>query len=168
MVERAMLKAPENRTLSPYTGYTREHWLEITEKLIAGILPYFNPKTGMPELKGVPGETGHFAHLFDVGGGREAFDRSLILAAIYTAATGRDRVPGYEGSITAPYLKEITRGTDPNNPIYWGKHEKYDVFGTNVALGILLSPRFFWDPLNGPAEKEPASLFQGPVLQLGL
>ena len=153
MEQRAMLKAPENRTLSPYTGYTREHWLEITEKLIAGIMPYFNPKTGMPELKGVPGETGHFAHLFDVGGGREAFDRSLILAAIYTAATGRDRVPGYDGSITAPYLREITRGTDPNDSHYWGKHEKYDVFGTNVALGILLSPRFFWDPLTGEQKK---------------
>ena len=35
----AALKAAENRKLSPFTGYTREHWLEICEKLIAGILP---------------------------------------------------------------------------------------------------------------------------------
>ena len=30
------LKVKENKQISPYTGYTRAHWLEITEQLIAG------------------------------------------------------------------------------------------------------------------------------------
>ncbi len=149
----AVLATPENRIASPYTGYTREHWIEITGKLIAGIMPYFNQKSGMPELKGVPSERGHFVQLFDVTGSREAFDRSLTMVAIYTVATGSDRVPGWEGSITAPYLKEIIRGTDPKSPHYWGPHPKYDVFGTNLATSILLSPQFFWEPLS-PAQQE--------------
>ncbi|HUU28815.1 MAG TPA: DUF2264 domain-containing protein [archaeon] len=163
MEAKTVLKIPENRALSPYTGYTRDHWLEIAEKIMAGILPYFDPKTGMPKLIGVPGETGHFQHLFDVGGGREAFDRSLVLAAIYTAATGRDRIPGYKGSITEPYIKEIRRGTDPGSQHYWGKHEKYDVFGTNLALAIQLSPRFFWDPFTPEEKKNILAYFEDLV-----
>ena len=149
----ALLKARENRQLSPYTGYTREHWLEITEKLISGVLPYFDPETGMPTLKGVPGETGHFSQLGQAEDRKETFERSLILVAIYTAATGRDRVPGWKGSITAPYLQGIIRGTDPKDSAYWGEREIYDAFGTNIALAALLSPRFFWDPLT-PAQRE--------------
>ncbi|MBW7998157.1 MAG: DUF2264 domain-containing protein, partial [Candidatus Glassbacteria bacterium] len=149
----AELKTPENMRLSPYTGYTREHWIEIAQKIISGILPYFSDESGMPELVGDPGETGHFAQLFDVGGSKEAFDRSLFLVAVYTAATGSDRVPGYDGSITEPYLREVRRGTDPAGPHYWGDHPTYDVFGTNLAMGIQLSPEFFWEPLDEKTRK---------------
>ncbi|MBN2289947.1 MAG: DUF2264 domain-containing protein, partial [Candidatus Glassbacteria bacterium] len=154
------MKTPGDMALSPYTGYTRDHWLEITGKLIAGIMPYFDPESGMPALKGVPGETGHFRELFDVGGSREAFGRSLVMAAIYTAATGSDRVPGYRGSITEPYLREIIRGADPESPHYWGKHEKYDVFGTNIALAALISPEFFWDPLSEKQQRNLLDYFK--------
>ena len=157
----AVLKTPENRTFSPFTGYTREHWLEITEKLIAGFMPYFDLQTGMPALKGVPEETGHFAQEHDfVGGKKEAFERSLIMVAIYTAATGKDKVPGYKGSITVPYLKGIIRGTDPQDPAWWGEREKYDAFGTNIALAVLLSPRFFWDPLTAGQKKNLLDFFK--------
>ena len=145
----AALKAAENRRLSPFTGYTREHWLEVCEKLIAGILPYCDPETGLPVLKGVPTETGHFKLQREfIGGQKEAFERSLMLVAIYTAATGKDRVPGYDGSVSAPYLKGIIRGTDPADPAHWGEREQYDAFGTNIALAVLVSPKFFWEPLS--------------------
>jgi hypothetical protein len=143
----AVLQEPEDRAASPFTGYTRRHWLEITERLIAGFLPYFDPETGMPKLAGNPGETGHFRHLVDAGGELEAFGRSLTMVAFYTAATGRDHVPGYDGSIVEPYLKEIIRGTDPADSHYWGPHPRYGVAGTNVATAILVSPHLLWDPL---------------------
>ena len=37
---------------------------------------------------------------------------------------------------------------DPNDPNYWGAREKYDAFGTNIALAVLVSPKYFWDPLS--------------------
>jgi hypothetical protein len=156
----AQLKTVEDAQLSPYTGYTREHWIEIAQKIIGGILPYFSSESGMPELVGDPGETGHFAQLFDVGGSKEAFDRSLFLVAVYTAATGSDRVPGYKGSITEPYLREVRRGTDPQSEHYWGDHPTYDVFGTNLAMGIQLSPQFFWDPLDESTRANVLSYFK--------
>ena len=63
----------------------------------------------MPELSGVPGETGHFRNFSDHDQQRTAFDRSIYLVAYYTAGTGLDSVPGFTGSITEPYLKEIIR-----------------------------------------------------------
>jgi hypothetical protein len=146
------LSAPEDRTLSPFTGYTRAHWLEVAEKLIAGILPYFDAESGMPNLKGVRGETGHFRAVSDVEQRRAAFDRSILLVAYYTGATGQNRVPGYPGSITEPYLKEIIRGTDPRSAGYWGKHPDFSDFGNGVAMAAQISPRFFWEPL-GSREK---------------
>jgi len=159
----ATLKTPENRELSPFTGYTRDHWLEITEKLIAGIMPYFDAETGLPDLKGVPGETGHFKEPFSLYGKKEALERSLMLVAFYTAATGKDRVPGYSGSISAPYLKGIIKGTDPSDPNFWGTREKYDAFGTNIALAALVSPRFFWDPLTEGQKDNLLVFFKGLV-----
>jgi uncharacterized protein DUF2264 len=154
MAEAAGLTAAPDRELSPYTGYTRAHWLEICEKMIAGVLPYFDRETGLPTLVGVPGETGHFELQREfIGGKKEAFERSLMLVSCYLAATGRDRIPGYDGSITAPYLKGIIRGTDPDDPAYWGEQEVYEAFGTNIALAVLMNPEFFWEPLNEPQRK---------------
>ncbi|MFH1068481.1 MAG: DUF2264 domain-containing protein [Candidatus Glassbacteria bacterium] len=150
---RAGLEAALDFTRSPYTGYTRAHWIEISQKIIGGILPYFSAESGMPELVGDPRETGHFAHLFDVGGSKEAFDRSLFLVAVYTSATGSDRIPGWKGSIVEPYLKEVRRGTDRNSLHFWGDHPKYDVFGTSLAMAINISPEYFWEPLT-PEEKK--------------
>ena len=36
----------EDRQLSPYTGWTRKHWLELVEKMIAAIQPYVTPGKG--------------------------------------------------------------------------------------------------------------------------
>ena len=146
------LNAREDRALSPFTGYTRAHWIEVAEKLIAGILPHFGPKSGLPELSGVPGETGHFRNFSDLDQQRAAFDRSICLIAYYTAGTGSDRVPGFDGSITEPYLKAIIRGTDPNSRSYWGKHPDYSEFGAGIAMAVQISPRCLWEPL-GSREK---------------
>jgi len=143
----AKLETPEDRELSPYTGYTRSHWLEITEKLIAGVLPYFDQESGALLLEGAATETRHFEMMTRGEWRREAFGRTLMLVAIYTAATGRDRVPGYDGSITKPYLRALVLGTDPANPRRWKPSIPESMLGTNVAMAILLSPKFLWDPL---------------------
>jgi len=147
------LNAREDRTLSPFTGYTRAHWIEVAEKLIAGLLPWFGPESGLPEVDRIPGETGHFQNFSDLDQRRAAFDRSISLIAYYTAATGLDRVPGFGGSITAPYLKEIIRGTEAGSRGYWGKHPDYGDFGAGIAMALQISPRFLWEPL-GSREKE--------------
>ncbi|HUX59567.1 MAG TPA: DUF2264 domain-containing protein [Bacteroidales bacterium] len=165
--ERNHLKAPNNFKNSPYSGYTREHWLEITEKIIAGVLPYFDKKTGMPFLPFALGDEA-FEKLqspksdgkplgIDMIEGRikpkRPLERIMMAVIIYTTATGKDNVPGYEGSISSPFIKAITKGTDPDDQDFWGDPVPYDQVGSIFALGIYLNPKFFWDPL-GQKQKE--------------
>jgi hypothetical protein len=154
----AVLKSPEDRKLSPLTGYNRGHWLEITEKLLAGVLPCFNTPSGMPKFKGVPEETGHFK-LYQPVSPIDPLERIMMLSIVYTAATGKDTVPGYSGSITAPFLKAITLGTDPQSAFYWRSIRKsMGGDGSVIAMGVLLSPRFFWAPLT-PRQKQNLLVF---------
>ncbi|HBL76168.1 MAG: hypothetical protein A2W90_08730 [Bacteroidetes bacterium GWF2_42_66] len=140
--------ATKNHTLSPYTGYTREHWLEITEQIIAGVLPYFDRETGMPHLNKNSYDYCNLKFKDSREENKRALERSMMAVIIYTTATGKDEVPGYNGSISAPYIKAITKGTDPGSPVFWGNPEPFDQVGSVFALGAYLNPVLFWDPLS--------------------
>jgi hypothetical protein len=144
-------KAKENRELSPYTGYTRKHWLEITENLIAGALPYFKTKSGMPEF---PPDSIHatIETSTRLTSQKEGLERVMTAVIFYTTATGSTVVPGYKGSIVAPFLKAITKGTDPKDKDFWGAMPPNDQVGSMFALAVYLNPKLFWDPLS-PRQK---------------
>ena len=147
--------AKDDFKISPYTGYTREHWLEITEQIIAGVLPYLNRETGMPELADDPAEPA-YAKIRDRNpgeDGKRALERIMMAVIIYSTATGRDSVPGYDGSITAPFIKAIIRGTDPDDPAFWGVPKPNDQVGSAFALGAYLNPSVFWEPLTEKSRK---------------
>ena len=165
---RLALGSKEDKTLSPYTGYTREHWLEIAGRIIAGFLPYFDPRTGMPDLRGHDAETGHFQYTPGfLPESRNAFGRSMILAAIYCAATGQNTVPGYAGKINEPYLNGLIHGTDPEDPAYWGPAEPYAEFGNETAQAALYCPEYFWDPLTAEQKKHVADWLATMVQGVG-
>ncbi len=146
---RLTLAAAPDKTLSPYTGYTREHWIEIAGKFIAGFLPYFDRATGMPDFRGTDAESGHFEFTPGfTGESRNAFGRTMILASLYCAATGENTVPGYQGPVNGPYLKGIIRGTDPEDPAYWGPTGRYGAFGNQIAQAIMYCPQYYWKPLD--------------------
>jgi len=95
-----LLDTPANRALSPLTGYTRAHWIEIAGRLLAGALPHLDPATGLPRFLGVTGDRGHVENIADKTRPIhwQAMERIMMLAVYYSAATGRDRVPGWDGS----------------------------------------------------------------------
>ncbi len=143
---RLRLTAPPDAEISPYTGYTREHWIEITGRLLAGVLPYFDRETGMPALVGPPGETAYAAMVKDAHTHKQAFERTMMLSVVYSASTGNDRVPGYEGSITEPFRRGLIHALDPDSPHYWGAPANAEHAGSIFAFGALMSPKYFWEP----------------------
>lgn len=153
------LKAKDDLQKSPYTGYTRDHWLEITEQLIAGALSYVNPETGIFDL---PESTGAYLALEDFRNENQAriMERIMVGVIIYTTATGKDEVPGYKGSITKPFINAITRGTDPRSKGYWGDPDPNDQIGVSFALGIHACPERFWDPLTNEQKKNLIAFFK--------
>jgi hypothetical protein len=158
-------RAKEDFTISPYTGYTRTHWLEITEQIITGVLPYLSPETGMPQFEDDPAEPA-YAKVRDKNPkeeGKRALERIMMAVIIYTKATGKDRVPGYNGSISSPFIKAILRGTDPEDAAFWGDPEPNDQVGSAFALGAYLNPAVFWDPISQTHKKNILNYLQKQV-----
>jgi hypothetical protein len=141
-------QAVENYPLSPYTGYTRTHWLEITERIIAGVLPYFDKESGMLVLDKDVYDYANLKYNNLREENKRALERSMMAVVIYTMATGKDGVPGYKGSISAPYIEAFVKGTDPNDPNFWGDPEPYDQVGSVFSLAAYLNPKLFWEPLD--------------------
>lgn len=135
-------KAPRNDNLSPLTGYTRDHWLEIAGRLVAGVMHYVDPATGVPHLVGDPGETALAAQLRNPGGIEEALDRTMLLAALYVGAAGRTTVDGWQGDVVESYLRGSRHFlTGDSAPGYRSP------FRAASVLAMLLVPEHFLEPL---------------------
>ncbi|MBN2289999.1 MAG: DUF2264 domain-containing protein, partial [Candidatus Glassbacteria bacterium] len=143
------LSSAQDLELSPYTGWTREHWIEAAGKLAVGFVQYLDPETGMPTgllraLPEPPAAAGSGDSRTEL---REAFERSMTVVAAYTAAAGRSTFPGCDRDLVEPYLTGIIRGTDPEDPHYWKEMSSHSIFGNAIVISILTSPEFFWEPL---------------------
>lgn len=149
------LNSLDDFQLSPYTGYTRAHWLEITERIISGVLPYFNEETGTLDVPAVPKEFAYEKLRVKNSTvlSKRALERIMVAVIIYSKATGKDFITGYHGSITAPFMNEILRGTDPESPGYWGEPQPFDQVGSIFAMGAYINPARFWDPLTKQQKK---------------
>ncbi len=136
--------------ISPYTGYTREHWLAISEKIIAGALSHLDKETGMPDFAIQDGFNAYekLRGKNPIEERKRALERMMMAVIIYTKATGRDEVSGYEGSISRPFIEAIMDGTDPESPKYWGDPPMYDQVGSAFALAAYIEPERYWDPLS--------------------
>ena len=155
------LKTPENRSLSPYTGWTREHWLELAEILLSSV-PKFADKHG--GLVHYPGVLSCFGRHSD---GMEAFSRSMILASIYLAGGGKPviKAGGKKFDIARFFRQGLVAGTDPDHRNYWGDMQDPHVVGLDLrpmtvlecgsmAWCIYVGREFLWDPLSDPQKKQ--------------
>ncbi|HUT58750.1 MAG TPA: DUF2264 domain-containing protein [Phycisphaerae bacterium] len=133
----------EDRELSPYTGYTRRHWLAIVERLVAGVLPCVDRETGIPHLARDEGETALPKLLRNPGGLDEAFDRTHLLMAVYIAATGRTTIDGYDGDIADLYRRGMRTFHSADNP-----HFNWRRGAAATTLAILLREPEFLDGLD--------------------
>lgn len=147
---------------NPYSGYTRAHWLEITEKIVAGALSHFDSITGMPDLPGAAGDEAYEKVRMKAPEEtpKRSMERIMMAVIIYTKATGKDEVPGYHGSISSPFIKAIIRGTDPQSPGYWGEPLPNDQVGAIFAMAAYIEPERYWDPLTVVQKNKLLSYFK--------
>ena len=140
------LKTRMDWKISPYTGYTRDTWEEISGKMIGGVMQHVDPLTGIFTFPALDGQFARIAEHTQEERIRE-MERILIGVVTYYVGTGKDMVPGYEGSITQPFINAFIHGTDPTDPLYWGDPNKADQTGSGYILGLYLAPERVWDPL---------------------
>jgi hypothetical protein len=143
------LGVPEDRKLSEYTGWTREHWLAQADYLLDSLKPFASPSSARFELPGRPSVSG-----FD-SDALEGFARTFLLAA-WRIAADRGRGPVAEDLI-ARYSSGLAAGADASHPEAWpripqGRPGQPMVEAASIALGLHYTREWLWDRLDTRAQ----------------
>lgn len=140
---------PEDRILSPRTGWTRAHWEAMADRLLTALVPYGTPRFAQYRLPGRASWSG--AH----SDGLEGFARSFLLAAFriagaHTAAgdpVGRQRVE----ALAERYASGLAAGTEPGGAEAWPpitERSQPMVEAASVAIGLHETRPWIWDRLD--------------------
>ncbi|MEU6257003.1 DUF2264 domain-containing protein [Streptomyces sp. NPDC047043] len=146
MPDHTLQLPPEDRTLSPYTGYTRAHWEATADQLLTAALRYATPGHALIDLPGPPSKSGVRSD------GLEGFARTFLLAAFRTAgASGKDP-HGFLERYTAG-LARGTRTPGRDDAESWPHIGHHGIQGqpmvesASVALALRLTAPWTWDAL---------------------
>ncbi|MCK2218694.1 DUF2264 domain-containing protein [Actinomadura sp. ATCC 31491] len=119
---------PEDRSLSPYTGWTRTHWEALADGLLAAVEPYRSADGAAIRL---PGR----ASWSDCDG-MEGFARTFLIAAFRVAGGG-------PAELLEPYRRGFTSGPD-SWPAVADRFQPM-VEAASLALGLWLTREHLWD-----------------------
>ncbi|MET9404502.1 DUF2264 domain-containing protein [Streptomyces sp. NPDC002935] len=122
---------PEDRTLSPYTGYTRAHWEAAADALLAAAAPY---ATDDGALYHFPGE--HTSSSGRLSDGLEGYARTLLLAGFRRDEKVLER---YAEGLAAGTAGVWPRVEDRSQPL---------VEAASIALALRLTRPLLWDRLD--------------------
>jgi hypothetical protein len=129
---------PEDRRLSPYTGWTRAHWEAAADRSLAAVRPYASPGHALIDLPGPVSNSGRRSD------GLEGFARTF-LAAGFRLSTSDD------GGLAEWYAKGLAAGTDPASPERWPRVTEVNqakVEAASIALALHESRHVLWDALD--------------------
>ncbi|MEU9652087.1 DUF2264 domain-containing protein [Streptomyces sp. NPDC048110] len=149
-----------DHALSPFTGYTREHWEASADHLLTSLLPYASPAMAQYRL---PGRTGHAGVWSD---GLEGYARSFILAAFRIAgAQGQNPADSNViSALTERYAAGLTAGTDPTHPECWPPitdRSQAMVEAASVAIALHETRPWLWDQLSDRVQGNTVSWLGG-------
>ncbi|MEU3981018.1 DUF2264 domain-containing protein [Streptomyces sp. NPDC026672] len=129
-----------DRVLSPYTGFTRAHWVAAADGLLAAVEPY---ATGDRALYHLPGD--HVSRSGRLSDGLEGYARTLLLAAFRQDETVLGR---YAEGLAAGPSGVWPRVADRSQPL---------VEAASVALALRLTRPLLWDRLDAPVRERTAA-----------
>ncbi|MHA5050575.1 DUF2264 domain-containing protein [Streptomyces sp. SD15] len=131
---------PEDRTLSPYTGYTRAHWEAAADSLLAAVAPYATPDGALYHL---PGE--HTSWSGRLSDGLEGYARTLLLAAFRRDEKALER---YADGLAAGTAGVWPRIEDRSQPL---------VEAASIALALRITRPLLWDRLDDGVRQRAAA-----------
>ena len=139
---------PEDRALSPYTGWTRTHWEAIAEHWLLTARRYASPGGGLITPPGRASVRGIRSD------GIEGFARSFLIAAPLLAGRAED-----PHDHAGWYARGLAAAMEPAGPDRWGRAIGVDeikhwngnpqpiVEAANLAFGLSVSRAQVWDRL---------------------
>ncbi|MEU4098742.1 DUF2264 domain-containing protein [Streptomyces sp. NPDC026673] len=145
---------PEDRVLSPYTGWTRAHWEAVADGLLAAVAPHATPGGALYHL---PGD--RHSHSGVRSDGLEGYARTFLLAAIRVAGAGGDDPSG----LLQRYADGLAVGTarpGGDGPEDWpvvADRTQPLVEAASIAIGLRLTRPWLWDRLDEPVRERAAA-----------
>jgi len=140
------LSSPLDYDLSPYTGWTRQHWDELATLILWRISGFFSSGRAWVNI---PGHNAHGRQVDSL----EGFARSLTVAAPWFVQRGRGEIS--QGNTTVDllnyYQTGLQHGTDPTHKEYWGDISDYDqriVEAADLSYCLYTARQYLWDPLS--------------------
>ncbi len=152
---------PEDRALSPRTGWTRAHWEALADRLLDALGGYATPGGAQYRLPGRTSRSG--AH----SDGLEGFARSFLLASFRIAGAHAGAADGEAGTadpagrsrieaLTERYARGLTAGADPGSADAWPRITERSqpmVEAASIAVGLHETRRWIWDRLDETARQ---------------
>ncbi|AXK35264.1 DUF2264 domain-containing protein [Streptomyces armeniacus] len=138
---------PEDRELSPYTGYTRAHWEAAADGLLDAAWRWATPGSALLDLPGRPSGSGVRSD------GLEGYARTFLAAAFRVAGAGGADPYGWLGRY-ADGLASGTRTPGRDDAESWPLILDHHVQGqpmvesASVAIGLRLTREWLWDRLD--------------------
>jgi hypothetical protein len=128
--------------LSPYSGWTREHWERLADRMLDAVHRYATPGQALIHLPGPTSASGHHSD------GLEGYARTFLLAAFRIGgAQGADGT----GALCERYADGLAAGTDPASPERWPRMSRCDqakVEAASIALALHETRPWIWDRLD--------------------
>lgn len=151
-----MLREFDDLRLSPYTGWTRNHWAALADHLLLSARRYASDSHARISFPGPPGGYGADVDAL------EGFARTFLAAGFRVAGEGgRDPLGLMEW-----YAQGLATGTDPRSPERWvrlDEHGQAKVEAASIALVLHLTRPWLWDRLD-PVVREQVVDYLAPAI----
>ncbi|NDK31880.1 DUF2264 domain-containing protein [Nesterenkonia haasae] len=159
----ALSSSALNFQISPYTGYTRDHWEAVADALLARAWRWASPQGGRLNLPGPSSASGVRSD------GLEGYARTFLAAAF--------RVAGADGADPHDWLSKYaeglvagTRNPGGDDAESWPLIRDYDVFGqpmvesASIALGLRMTKPWLWNTLSAQEQDRVAEWLRGALV----
>ncbi|MFD0573440.1 DUF2264 domain-containing protein [Kitasatospora gansuensis] len=142
---------PEDRVLSPHTGWTRAHWEAVADGLLAAVGRHACPGYALIDLPGSrPSVSGRRSD------GLEGYARTFLLAALRVAGAGGDDPHGVlkryaEGLAAGTRTPTTERDLADGDQVSWpliGDRSQAMVEAASIAVALRLTRPWLWDGLD--------------------
>ncbi|MFI8320169.1 DUF2264 domain-containing protein [Streptomyces sp. NPDC085529] len=167
--ERALMSSfrlpPEDRALSPHTGWTRAHWEAVADGLLAAAGRHAGPEHALVDLPGArPSLSGRRSDAL------EGYARTFLLAALRVAGAGGEDphglLPRYAAGLAAgTRTPTAERDLADGDAVSWPRiadRPQALVEAASIAVALRLTRPWLWDRLDeGTRERVRAWLAPG-------
>ncbi|WP_285726947.1 DUF2264 domain-containing protein [Psychromicrobium xiongbiense] len=124
-------------SLSPLTGWTRQHWLVFADAQLLAVRPYAMEDHALINLPGRTARSGYWSD------GLEGFARTFLLASFRVAGERGSDPHGYLESYRRGLVAGVRGGWPPMTP-----RSQPQVEAASIAIGLYLTKEWLWETLS--------------------